>query len=285
MPRISIVMRARDEEGGLLFQAFEALRAQRERDFEVVLVFSSLEGASRARLEETPSLLLLATPSSAYSSAGALNLGVSRCQGEYVVSLNADATPAGPDWLEELLAPFADRHVAGAYGRQLARSGASALTRWAHEATFPDGKGTTGPTEGFFSNVNSAFRRELWREHPFAEEAGIAEDLEWCKWALERGYQVVYQPRAAVYHSHDYTLRQLYRRNVQEGFSRQRIYGRRYTLARFLASYAKNAPRLAAHFAAQGSFRAALDAFWYQLAVAGGLYVGSRRSLQGRPLP
>ena len=43
------------------------------------------------------------------------------------------------------------------------------------------------------------------------------EDMMMAAKLLHAGYALAYTPEAAVYHSHDYTLRQEYRRNVRIG--------------------------------------------------------------------
>jgi rhamnosyltransferase len=55
--------------------------------------------------------------------------------------------------------------------------------------------------ELLFSNAASCIRRSVWAEQPFALPA--AEDLDWARRVIASGRTVVYEPAAAVYHSHD----------------------------------------------------------------------------------
>jgi len=71
----------------------------------------------------------------------------------------------------------------------------------------------------FFSNVSSAIRRDAWERVPFREDVVMSEDQHWAHDALRAGYEVVYEPEALVYHSHNYSLKQLFRRNRLSGAS------------------------------------------------------------------
>jgi hypothetical protein len=42
------------------------------------------------------------------------------------------------------------------------------------------------------------------------------EDIEWAKYWMERGYQVVYEPQAVLYHIHEENWRQVRRRYYRE---------------------------------------------------------------------
>ena len=57
-----------------------------------------------------------------------------------------------------------------------------------------------------FSNVNSAMPRALWEAFPFADDIVMSEDQEWSRRVLRAGLDIVYEPEAAVYHSHAYSV-------------------------------------------------------------------------------
>ncbi len=64
-----------------------------------------------------------------------------------------------------------------------------------------------------FDDVSSCLRRSVWEEMPF-EKTNFGEDLRWGKRVVEAGYKIVYEPRSAVFHSHErgamYDLRRYY---------------------------------------------------------------------------
>lgn len=162
-----------------------------------------------------------------FSHSGTRNLAARLAMGQFVVYLSADATPAGPDWLERLLAPFEDPKVAGVYGRQAPRPNCNVTEAYFLERTYgPDRRAKRlGPgarltlADLFFSNVTSALRRSVWERHPFDERLHMSEDQGWARDALRAGYTLVYAPDAAVLHSHNYTVGKLFRRNFDSGHS------------------------------------------------------------------
>jgi 2-desacetyl-2-hydroxyethyl bacteriochlorophyllide A dehydrogenase len=72
------------------------------------------------------------------------------------------------------------------------------------------------PPHFFANNANSAIRKDLWQQHPFDESLPGLEDIEWAKYWMEQGYQVVYEPEAAIYHIHEESWRQVRRRYYRE---------------------------------------------------------------------
>ena len=75
-----------------------------------------------------------------------------------------------------------------------------------------------------FSNVNAAIRRPVLDAYPFSDDLTMSEDQEWSRRVLRDGLSLVYEPRAAVCHSHAYTIRTAFRRFFDSGVSAQHSY-------------------------------------------------------------
>ena len=75
-----------------------------------------------------------------------------------------------------------------------------------------------------FSNVNSAIPRSLLLEFPFAEDLIMSEDHEWSRRMLLAGYSIVYEPRAVVVHSHEYSIAGAFRRFFDSGVTADRSF-------------------------------------------------------------
>ena len=73
--------------------------------------------------------------------------------------------------------------------------------------------------EVFFSNVCSAIRRGVLEQIPFDESLIMSEDQQWSRQVQEAGYHLVYEPKALVRHSHDYSPGQVFKRNFDSGAS------------------------------------------------------------------
>jgi glycosyltransferase involved in cell wall biosynthesis/GT2 family glycosyltransferase len=162
------------------------------------------------------------------------NLLAAESAGELLVYLTQDAIPSSPDWLATLAANFADPSVGAAYCRNVPRADAALLTRLFSEQDpgYQPGRREVRlpPPETYaalsahekrllynFNDVASAIRRELWERHPFPRTE-FGEDVLMARALLEAGWTVVYDDRATVEHSHDYSS--------EEMASRARIDGR-----------------------------------------------------------
>jgi O-antigen biosynthesis protein len=155
------------------------------------------------------------------------NLAFELTDSECVAFLTQDATPAGPDWLANLLAPL-DRgaRVGLSFGPHLPRADtATPIARELEEffrSFSPDGQtridATVEPAEprtAFFSNVDSAILRECWAEVRFRDVA-YSEDQAFARDALAAGWRKAYAPGAGVLHAHDYPFTVFMRRYFDE---------------------------------------------------------------------
>ena len=70
-----------------------------------------------------------------------------------------------------------------------------------------------------FSNVNSAIRRSVWQATQFPEELKVFEDIGIAKRILDSGWKIVYEPEAAVIHSHNHSTLGLFKRYFDIGYT------------------------------------------------------------------
>lgn len=164
-----------------------------------------------------------------FDHGGARNLGASRAAGEHVAFVVQDALPVDDRWLASMVDDLdRDPAVAGVYGRQIPRPDAGPLARalvndWPTASTerreqhagdrYDDLPPPARRSLAAFDNVSSCVRRSVWEAIPF-EKTPFGEDLRWGKAVVEAGHKLVYEPRAAVIHSHErgplYDLRRHY---------------------------------------------------------------------------
>ena len=91
------------------------------------------------------------------------------------------------------------------------------------ERTFGPERKVMAPPKFFANNANSALLRELWESHHFDEILPGQEDIEWAKHWMERGYKVIYEPAAGIYHKHDESWRQVKLRYYREAVATRAI--------------------------------------------------------------
>jgi len=156
------------------------------------------------------------------------NLGASLARGRLLLFLAPDACPVDSTWLGSLIAPFVDEEVAGTYGRQIPKPDANPIERFFLEQIYPK----TGRTysrrdldEGnperivLLSDVCSALRKDVWKKVRFDEKIIMSEDQEIARRILKQDWKIVYEPKCGVYHSHNYSLADVFRRYFDSGES------------------------------------------------------------------
>jgi len=215
VPRVSVVIRAKNE-ARYIGETLTAIQGQRYRDFEVIVVDSgSTDSTPEITLQSGARLVPIDPKQFTYGRA--LNLGIRESCGDLLVSLSAHATPENPDWLGSLVSGFQYARAAAVYGRHIPRGNASLFELLGmHLSGVTSKERRVQMDRARFSNANGAFRRDLWKMVPFDEELRGAEDINWARQMQHLGYVIVYEPRAAVYHSHGEPLMKLIRRQLHD---------------------------------------------------------------------
>lgn len=224
-PRISVVMRSYND-ASVIDATLEALARQTLRDFELWnFDSSSADGTLEIiRRHNAPERIVL-NDSRTYNPGRVLNEAVQRCNGEIVAFINSDATPLDEHWLERLVAPIAEGRAGATFGRQVARPDARSLFVKDTERAFGDGR-LSSRWVHFFSMANSAVRRDLALAAPFETRIQYSEDIEWSYRLARGGTRIEYVPDAVAVHSHNYSLRQSFRRHRGEGMADAWIFRR-----------------------------------------------------------
>ena len=226
MLECSISILTKNEEcniGGCL----SAIFSQKEvGEFEVILIDSGSTDATLQIARGYP-IRIEQIPASAFHHARTRNFAASLGRGQTVVNLSGDAIPASNLWLKNLLCNFNDPAVGAVYGRQLPSPDTTAERSDTFDKIYGDSKIVKDPAHrnglGYrfyhFSDVNSAIRRSVWEANPYPEDLKMFEDLAIAKRILDAGWKIIYEPGAAVYHSHRYNARQLFKRYFDIGYT------------------------------------------------------------------
>lgn len=227
----------------------EIARQEVDDEVEVVIVDSGSTDGSPERARELGAQVH-EIPATEFVHGATRNLAARLSRGDVLVFTVQDAVPADERWLATLVGVLDGENVAGAYGRQLPHPDAKPPEQFFLDFMY-------GPTprvqrlsriedltyeHTLFSNVNSAIPRRIWETHPFNDDVTMSEDQEWSRRALLEGQTIVYEPRAAVRHSHHYTLPAAFRRFYDSGASAAQSYvagpASRVALRRSMRRYA-----------------------------------------------
>ena len=285
MVRVSVIIRSKNEER-LLGRTLESLERQSFQDFEVVLVDSGSTDTTLDIAKKFTRVRIVEIPERFFTYGYALNVGVRCAVGQIFVNLSAHCVPINSHYLEYILEHLSDHSVAGVYGRQLP------LPEHCHHPrvvlTLADydkcwGSELKVQTDNyFFSNANAAIRRSLWEDLKFDETLPYCEDWAWAKEVQRIGYKIIYDPRAAVYHSHISSNSEVYKIAMQLAAGKRLVDPERYvpqSLRNTVRAMLRNLREDWRNALKRGNLILFAHAVPYRIAYLIGEYNGLRRSV------
>jgi rhamnosyltransferase len=261
----------------------QAVYSQEEvRANEVVLIDSGSSDATLQIARQYPVRIEHIQPDS-FHHARTRNLAAELTSSEILVFLSQDAVPASPTWLAAMLANFKDAGVGAVYGRQFPKSQSSLERQNVLETIYGEQRLVKDPALGnrlgyrfyHFSDANSAIRRSVWQGTRFPEELAVFEDLGIAKRILDAGWKIVYEPRACVFHSHQHSTFELFKRYFDIGFTLKQL--KIWNAPGVGGSMLRDAGNLLKRKlvpSASRSSRAALNGMCQDLAKSAGLFLG-----------
>ena len=242
--------------GGLL----TALKSQTVQCEIIVIDSSSSDATADIAVSLGAEVLSVARKSFGHGETRAL--AAQQARGSILVYFTQDAVPCNEHAVKNLLTAFQDHTVAAAYGRQVPCPEATAFAAHLRLFNYPEiscvrsimDKERYGIRTPFLSNSFAAYRKNVLKNiGGFRKKMIMGEDT--CAGAelLLAGYKIAYVADAAVYHSHNLTVREEFKRYfdigvfhtreqwVLEAFGNAEGEGRRYVASevRYLAKRGK----------------------------------------------
>lgn len=162
-----------------------------------------------------------------FNHGGTRQMGIDMCPGkEIIVFLTQDAILADEYSIENLVRAFDDISVGCAYGRQLPHKDANVFASFARLHNYPaqsyvrsyEDRNVYGMKTAFISNSFAAYRRTAMEKvGGFPSNVILSEDMYVAAKMLMSGWKVAYVAEARVYHSHNYTVWQEFKRYFDIG--------------------------------------------------------------------
>ncbi len=217
--------------GERFFNLLDILFAQStSRKYEVIVVDSGSSEYELSRILNY-NVRLFKIPNCCFNHGNTRDLGARYSKGRVLVFLNQDAIPGSESWLQFLTDP-------------LLRDGGIDVVQGGIVED-EDNKFYWGSGGNFFhftsectswikkfdiglSTINLAMRKDVWEKLPFGWMP-IMEDKKWQYRAYKRGFRIIKVDQAFVYHSHSYSIKELWNKLIAEGYG-WRLLGKNYTL-------------------------------------------------------
>ena len=205
-PKVSIIIRTLNE-ASYLPNLFNLINNQSYKNFEIIVVDSGSEDGTQKIAKEFSDKLLLIEKDD-FTFGYAINHGIKHSNGELVCIVSAHTKPESNNWLKELVSAFNYNHsnnsnVALSYGRQIGGENSNFSEIMDFTYSFGNKELQKIRPKYFCNNANSMIRKDLWIDHPFNESLSGLEDIEWSKYWMDKGYEIVYKPNACIIHIHN----------------------------------------------------------------------------------
>lgn len=209
---------------GEILQALS--RQELDGNYEVFVIDSGSTDSTLEIVKSFPGVRLHQIPNSEFGHGKTRNLAASLVHGEFVVYLSHDAIPATNHWLYEMISPLrmGNPKVVAVVGKQKARPNCFPMLKYEIRTVFnrlgPDKAVTlyykdsfSRPDQNidelsFYSDVNSATRRDFLLNVISYQDIDYSEDLAFGRELIEAGYTKAYAPGGCVIHSNDLTFQE-----------------------------------------------------------------------------
>ncbi|PHS35769.1 MAG: glycosyl transferase [Sulfurovum sp.] len=198
---------------------------QQSISFELILVdSSSLDKTENIAKQYTDKIIVI--PQKKFDHGGTRTEIAKQANGEVIVFMTQDALPFDNKSIENLVKKFEDKNTSICYGQQVAYEHSGPFGTFLRKFNYPDhsnervyeDKKSYGLRAAFVSNAFCAYRKSSLEEVGYFENRLIlSEDMYAAAKILRAGGKVCYVADAKVYHSHDYTVVQEFKRYFDIG--------------------------------------------------------------------
>lgn len=202
----------------------EALKSQTVSS-EIIVIDSSSSDDTRSVADHF-GVRIIRLEREKFDHGGSRTLAAKAATGDILICLTQDALPHDKYAVENLIRPLEDGRVGAAFGRQLPHPGETVFGTHLRLFNYPDesavksfsDKGTYGIKTPFLSNSFAAYRKKALEEVGWFQ-GGLILGEDTCAGAklMLAGYKIAYAADAVVYHSHNYSAFQEFRRYFDIG--------------------------------------------------------------------
>ena len=189
---------------------------------EIVIVdSSSTDGTKEFAIKEGCKVITINPKDFDHSSS--LNIGAKNSRNEILVYTSVDIIPKNNLWLSHLIKHFADKNIAGVFGKQEPIPNFNPIEEFKVKRIFPDKEKSIA----LFSCASGAIRKSVWKKVKYDENLPYklmgGQDQTWVLEVEKLGYDVIYEPKSIVYHSHKYPTKSRIKTAYVNGFYKKEV--------------------------------------------------------------
>ena len=223
-PHISVIVPAYNARAviGECLEALDNQTAARQSYETIVVDDGSTDGTSEVAQQFKVRLIKQVNA----GPAAARNRGAEAARGDLLLFTDADCRPAS-DWIERMREPFFDPQVTGVKGVYQTRQ-RNLVARFVQlEYEFKYRRLAHQERIDFIDTYSAGYRRDVFFANGGFDTlfpTASVEDAELAFRLARKGYWLMFAPAASVYHLHDTTLGEYWRRKFSYGYWRALLY-------------------------------------------------------------
>ncbi len=204
----------------------ESLQSQIVIPNEIILIDSSSNDKTVEIASKFDNVQIIPIDHEDFNHATTRTFAAKIASSEFLIFLTQDVLPCDNNLIGNLLSPFSDLRIAAAGGRQIAHTSNSPFSKHHRIFNYPnfsfsrtiEDKYQFGFKSVFLSNSVAAYRKSYLEEIDwFESNHSFGEDSIACAKLLLKGYKIYYCSEAVVYHAHDYSIVEEFKRYVNIG--------------------------------------------------------------------
>jgi rhamnosyltransferase len=198
-PLISIIIRGKNESNWLKI-LFKELQNQKYQNFEIIYcdnlsTDNSIAVAKKFKVKKIIKILN-------YTPGSAINQGIKRSLGQFIVILSSHCIPCSKNWLLNYV-NFMNKNpkLVAAYGRQIPLPGTSTKDLLDLDIVFSE-KSSINQVHNYLNNANSIYKAEHLKKNLFDKNLKNIEDRKWAIDQKKNNFKIGYLNNAEVFHIH-----------------------------------------------------------------------------------
>ncbi|WP_315078315.1 glycosyltransferase family 2 protein [uncultured Clostridium sp.] len=205
-------------------------------ELEILYVLTRCKDRSEQILKELNCNYCIIEPKD-FSHSRTREMIAGKASGDIIAFISQDVKMKNKLWLKNLVTPIISGECEASFSRQICEN--NSIEKYTREKNYPEKSRVVskkdiekyGLLTFFYSDASSAVNAKIYRELNAydGKDMPTNEDMYFAHKLIHAGYRIKYCADSEVYHSHDFTFKQLYNRYYDTGvFFKENSYLMKY---------------------------------------------------------